>query len=153
MAAAGDGPPTRSGCHPLGVTRTRALGLAVLVAFALAGCPSTSAQSQHTDTTRVLATTIAPGTVPATTLPTTTTVPTLVAAAVPPGCRDDFYGEDAYNPPSQLIECPASGPVGTVVTLSGAGCTFPGRGVRLKFFGPIGFQGSGGAGVSVFTSG
>lgn len=133
--------------------RTRDICLAIVVTVALSGCSSQqSGQPGTTRTARIVATTTLPGTASTTTRPPATTVPRLVAAAVPTGCRGNFYGADVYNPPSQLIECPDGGPVGTVVTLTGAGCTFPGREVLLKFFGPTEYQGSGGAGVWIVTS-
>jgi hypothetical protein len=61
-----------------------------------------------------------------------------------PGCGT---GTTQYG---AMTVCPAHGPVGTTVTLSGHGCHNPGsRTVTAVFLGPRAFIGSGGGGVQI----
>lgn len=115
-------------------------------ALLVAACTSTPAGIRTTTTTTL-------GQASSTTAaPTVATYPRLATMATPTGCTGSTFAGDPFDPPSQLRECPAHGPVGTVVTLAGAGCTFPGRAVVLRFLGPTDYQGSGGGGELVIAA-
>jgi hypothetical protein len=86
-----------------------------------------------------------------TTAVTTSTVPTTTTTAAPAGCSASSYVGDQSQPASSLTACPDAGPVGTVVTLSGSGCTFQGREVILEFYGTTEYPGSGGGGTAITT--